>query len=88
MNIFLFNLRIAKSRPINKPKNKDKDKVGFDDKNATIDFYNVGFIQDKFGKSEQKSVAIICEKNKLPKPYANEIESNKKVYICNYICYI
>ena len=44
---------------------KDKDKVGFDDKNATIDFYNVGFIQDKFGKAGQKSVAIICEKNKL-----------------------
>ena len=44
---------------------KDKDKVGFDDKNATIDFYNVGFIQDNHGKASQKSVAIICENNKL-----------------------
>ena len=40
-------------------------KLGFDDKNATIDFYNVKFIPDrhKHNKNVKKSVAIICEKN-------------------------
>lgn len=57
---------------------QNEKEIGFDDKNATVDFYNVGFIHDGFSNQANegnKSVAIICEN----KPGSNGRE--KQLYL-------
>lgn len=74
---------------------EEKENLGFDDKNATIDFYNVDFIEDPHlynNKKDSKSIAIICENKDtagsekilyFKSCLKNDVQTSEKVTIPN-----